>query len=245
MNKQIQSELLVILSCTCAPVLAQVTPILGLSGGWGITSDLGDSTQFNYGFSQYHYDNQPETQKRGVFGAQLGLEWVFHPSFALQTTLAYYRMAPFTAEGVLTQGVTLAGSTPFDYHYQISSQQVMIENKILFQVKEKYHPYIAIGLGTAFNHQESYDIDYPANLIFTPFYDDKQNTAFTYAVGFGLDYQLVEDVRLGLSYRFADLGEASLGQRTLDPINPIAIPGTLEQSHLYVQEILFQLTLGS
>lgn len=234
-----------LLSLQALSFQSQITPVVALSGGWAITSDLGESDYFTYGFSQYQYDADSQTQVRGIFGVLLGLEWAFHERYALQSALAYYHIAPFSAEGKLTQGVSLQGSTPFDYHYQISSQQLMIENKLLFNIHHQYYPYFLIGLGAAFNNQEDYDIAYPANLIFTPFYDDNQNTNFTYSAGFGLDYRIDEQIRLGISYRFSDLGKAALGQKSIDPINPVPLSGTLEQSHLYIQQVLFQLTFGS
>jgi len=126
----------------------------------------------------------------------------------------------------------------------MSFQQLLIENKLIFNTKTKYYPYLLVGLGVSFNQSENYDINYPADLFFTPLYEDNVQTSFSYSLGLGIDFQVAHELRIGLGYRFTDLGEVALGQRTLDPINPIDIPGTLEQSNVYIQEVMLQFTYG-
>ncbi len=247
MNNHSKSPLLLILLMLSSNALgseSSVAPFWGVAAGWAISSGAGESDYFTYGFSQYQYDAESDTQAHGNYGGLLGLEWSFHPNYALQSALAYYYFSPQQAEGTIRQGVSLDHSTPFRYHYQITSQQLLIENKLVFPINNTYYPFLLLGLGVAFNNSEDYDIHYPADLIFTPFYEDNQNTAFSYSVGLGLDYRIFEKMRLGLSYRFSDLGRASLGQRTIDPIHPIAVSGSLEDSHLTLQQILFHLSFG-
>jgi hypothetical protein len=45
--------------------------------------------------------------------------------------------------------------------------------------------------------------------------------------------------RIGIGYRFTDLGKVHLGRGVIDTTQ---IPGTLQQSHFYNHEILVQLT---
>lgn len=64
-------------------------------------------------------------------------------------------------------------------------------------------------------------------------------TAFSYAIGIGIDADLSSHVRIGAGYRFSDLGQIKLGNATIDTTSA---SGTLSQAHLYTNEILAQLT---
>ena len=75
---------------------------------------------------------------------------------------------------------------------------------------------------------------------FTREYSDNTESSFTYSLGLGVDMDITEHLRLGVGYRFADLGKVRLGDAE---INTTEVAGTLSQDHLYANEILVQLSL--
>jgi opacity protein-like surface antigen len=214
-------------------------PVIALSAGLAFTSDAGKSDDFPLYSSNYDYDAEHNTQNRGVAGGFVGVEFPVYQNWAMQTGFAYYQTTSFKASGDLTQGIDPQSAQTYDYHYSIMSRQFLIESKLLTKVYKRFHPYVSVGLGVASNVAKGYEVDYDPLRDFTPLYEDKTTTSFTYNVGVGVDYALTENLRFGVGYRFTDLGKAGLGDGELQK-TPIA--ETLEQSHLYAQELLFQLS---
>jgi opacity protein-like surface antigen len=217
-------------------------PVIALTGGMAINSDAGASQNFPIGYSQLDYDTHHETEIRGVFGGFLGTEFSLLPIWSLQLGVAYYQTTPFAAEGLLAQGVNPATTAKYEYNYKIISHQALVEGKLLLKRHERFHPYISAGLGAAFNQAKDFNVYFPPTLAMTPQYDDHTTTSFTYNVGLGFDVDISEHFRIGLGYRFTDLGKANLGNGEYDQFDPTSISSTLEQSHLYTQEVLAQLT---
>ena len=127
----------------------------------------------------------------------------------------------------------------YTYSYSISSQQLLLETKLLNTSFGPYHPYVLAGAGVAFNQASDYQTSVPYSQSFTRMYQDNSNTSFSYALGTGLDMDLTEQVRLGVGYRFTDLGRVRLGDASIDG-TPVG--GTLAQRHLYAHELLAEVT---
>lgn len=86
----------------------------------------------------------------------------------------------------------------------------------------------------------SYQTNVNPWLQFTPQYQNKKNASLSYAVGGGVDFKLKNTgLRLGLGYRFSDLGKANLGKGNIDTAS---LPFTLKQAHLFTNQVIFQLT---
>ena len=58
-------------------------------------------------------------------------------------------------------------------------------------------------------------------------------------MGVGVDADVYTNTRVGVAYRFSDPASLSLGKAN---IGGVKVAGTLSQSHLYANEIMFQLT---
>ena len=58
-------------------------------------------------------------------------------------------------------------------------------------------------------------------------------------MGPGIDVSLTKSVRVGVGYRFTDLGSANTGKAQLDTI---PISSMLKQSHVYTNQFLAQFT---
>ena len=214
-------------------------PVIALSVGSVFTSDLGRSEDFQVDPLLFDYDVKHHSQTREIGGGFIGVEFSAYEDWALQTGFAYYQTSSFKAEGDLSQGIDPQSATFIDYQYNIMSRQFLVESKLLTKVYKRFHPYVSVGLGVASNKAKGYKADFNPFTDFTPLYKNKTTSSFTYNIGLGLDYDLTENLRFGVGYRFTDLGKASLGDSQLDTLS---VPETLSQSHFYAQELLFQLS---
>ena len=104
---------------------------------------------------------------------------------------------------------------------------------------DKLYPYVLLGLGGSFNTASNYATNVPPFLTFTRLYANNTSNAFAFRVGLGFDVNITPHTRVGLAYRFADLGSVQLGAATIDNIKAA---GTLSQSNLYANEVLAQFT---
>jgi len=216
--------------------------ILTLGGGTGFTNDAGAATTIPINDSiteeQYTYSPDSDNQTLGLFNAFLGIEFPLRQQFAGQVGLGYYYFAESKVNGILTQGADAGSSSMFPYKYKIRNNQLLLDSK-WFYTCNAFRPYFALGLGAAFNNASSFDVTIPKYITFSRMYESYDATSFSYNVGLGLDYNINQYTRIGIGYRFADLGKVSLGDSTIDA-TPVS--GTISQSHFYIHEVLAQLT---
>lgn len=217
--------------------------VAALTGGVVWSPDMGGSADFQTGFTRFTYEPEEGNQTQGVYGGFLGGEWRMSPAWDLQLGLGYYQTSTFNTEGTLTQGVSAPSYNAFNYTYDVISRQLLAEGKVLMNWAKRYHPYISVGLGVAFNTAQDYKVDIGPPLTFSPAYDDHTERSFTYSIGLGMDYDITHYLRFGIGYRFADLGKTELGDGQVGaPGSYVAVPEAPSQRHFYSQEILAQLT---
>ncbi len=218
-------------------------PIVSIGSGAALSSGLGQSKTFpilNPVTDQFFvYSPKNSTQTVGVFDGFAGVEWAFQPNWSLQMGFDYNQAWNFAAEGTLLQGADAQSADQYTYQYSVLTRQLLAEGKLLYRFKDRYLPYILLGLGAALNDATDYETNVPPFLTFTRQYKNHTQTSFTYTVGIGMDVDILDHLRLGLGYRFADFGQISLGNATIDTSK---VNGTLSQTHLYVSEILAQIT---
>jgi opacity protein-like surface antigen len=235
------------LLCVCAAILISpgafsgilehLRPIGAVSGGVGF-ANVDASANYTVGASNYDYDSHQDTQTRGVWGALLGVE-LHCDDWQWQTGVSYYQSSPFSSEGILTQDTLEITPDVFEYHFKVRTYQFLWENKLLTEWKERYHPYISVGLGAAINRAENYTTDPQAFYTFTPEYENNTETSFSYSIGAGVDYDVTEHFRVGLGYRITDLGKVGLENSTLVKTE---LNHSLQKDQWYEQEILLQFT---
>lgn len=214
-------------------------PVITLSGGVFWPTQLGKSQEFFLEPSTYTYNTHKNNQGRGIFGGFGGLEFTLNPMWAMQLGASYYQTSSMNTSGVVHQGIDLPSSDNFNYHYDLTSRQVLAEGKLLMNNFERFHPYVSLGLGASFNRASNYNVHIPNSITFSPKFADYSNNSFSYSVGTGVDMDIIPHLRLGLGYRFADLGKANLGAGRIDNV---PISHTLQQSNLYTNQLLAQLT---
>jgi opacity protein-like surface antigen len=218
--------------------------VLAIGGGAAITSNVGSSKTFpisNPVTDQFFiYDDHRTTQAAGFVEAFLGAERKIHTNWIMQIGLDFTQMNALTSKGDLTQGADTPSADEYSYKYSIKSRQLLAAGKFLYRWQKYYLPYVFLGLGAAWNKAYDYGTSIPPFSTFTRDYSQNTQTSFSYSLGLGLDYEFYKTLRLGIGYRFADLGRASLGSAQIDTTS---VSGTLSQSHIYTSEILAQLTV--
>ena len=215
--------------------------IISLTGG-AAWANVGESQSFTDDESKYAYDADQGKQSKYMWGGAIGEELRFYPDWSIQIDLAYYQTQAFQAEGTVTQGVDPATDEKYHYEYNVIARQYLVEGKFLGDMAFGIHPYALVGVGASFNSVYDYgvDINHPDSFpTFSPKYEKNTNITFSYIAGVGADFDLMNNLRLGIGYRFAWFGHANTGD---GEINTVPISHSLNQKHLNVQEAVMQLT---
>lgn len=222
--------------------VAEVRPTVAITGGAAFVSGLNSSTQFPIGLSQYDYVGNRDDATRGVFGGLLGVETMIQEDWFFQIGAAYYQFSNIPVAGNLTQGVDPASSDEYEYEYNITSYQGLLEAKLLGEW-EGFYPYISAGAGMVFNNAKGYDTTLTTydscDCSLTPSYGNYTQTSFSYTLGAGIDYDIAPYLRFGVGYRYTDLGEAQLDHGELAGTE---LTETLNSVDLKAQQVIAQLT---
>jgi|GEM_PF-3640525 len=216
-------------------------PVITVSGGIA-TTHVGQSQTLRMegDFTTYQYTRSGDHSTRKIFGGFIGTEVPLFPKWTLQTGLGFYQPSSFSSgNGNLIQGINVPSSNQFPYHYKVKSRQLLVEWKLLWSVRERFHPYASLGIGAAFNRTYAYTADLPPFFTFTPQFTAHTNTSLSTSFGVGIDVDIHKKWRLGAGYRFTDLGKGNLGLGLIDT-TPFA--SALAQSHLYTNEFMAHLT---
>ena len=203
------------------------------------TSYLGQSQSF-MPLDLCHYNYQPQGSKTNMlWGGFLGSDVRPSSSWGLIAGLGYYQPTSLSTKGILTQGADPTSDNAYSYRYQTQNQQVLAEGKFYWVAQERIKPFVMLGIGAAFSKTSHYQTNVPPFLECTPAFSNHTQTSFTYAFGPGVDLSLTKSFRVGVGYRFTDLGSINTGSAQLDAI---PISSTLKQSHVYANQILAQFT---
>lgn len=220
--------------------------VLGAAGGIAITTNLAKSQTFpvqNAVTDEYFiYKSTSSSQNRSMFEGFAGFETEYYSRWSkwiLQLGVAYTQASPFTGAGYLTQGADPQSQDMYFYRYNVKTHQLMAQGKFMFPHEDMFYPYFLIGLGASFNNAGNYLTNVPPFLTFTREYTNRLSSSFAWRLGLGMDVDVFTNTRIGIAYRFANLGQVKLGPSTIDGI---PVYGTLKQSNLLASEIVAQLT---
>lgn len=204
-------------------------PVITLSGGEAFSYDVGHSkdiynpdTGTTATFSANH-----RNEDRAVFGGFIGSEMLVRPDLHIQLGLGYYQPFTFDPSGNISPGVN-------GYSYRLDIHQALVESKFLYNCSGRWHPYLSGALGASFNNFASYS----DNLGVYEF-NDHTETALTWYVGAGVDYDLLPHWRVGLNYRYTDFG---VSNSQFGTAGATTLGNDLSQKHLYAHELLVQLS---
>lgn len=227
------------LSSTSSNLQSHLKPVFIFSAGASITQ-AGKSQSFApLDLCRYTYTPKRANSTNMLWGGYIGSEIKRTSSWQLITGFSYYQQNSLIRKGSLIQGADPASYDTYSYSYQIQTQQLLAEGKLYWVTQERIQPFLLIGIGAAFNKVSDFQTSVPPFLEFTPVFSNHSQTNFTYAMGSGIDISLSKSFRLGVAYRFTDLGLANTGRAQIDGI---PISSTLKQSHLNANQILTQFT---
>lgn len=191
-------------------------------------------------FSYYNYFGNQNNQTVALYGGSLGIEWPITSQLFLQTDISYGYPESFNLTGTVTQGVDTESESQYRYQYKIQNQQLLFEAKLFYNL-ENYNPYLTVGMGNAWNKAYDYNVSIqPPFTTFSNQFSDQSYASFTYDLGFGVDVSVLEYARIGIGYRFINLGQAITGPGVIDTV---ATSYRLSQPHLYANQLLAQLTI--
>lgn len=217
--------------------------VIGVGGGVAITTNLGQSQTFpilNPTTDEYFtYLPSNQSQTAGLFEVFLGAERRVFSNWLFQAGLAYNQSGTYKTQGNFTQGADAGSANQYTYQYKVTARELLAQGKLMHPYHDKFYPYVLVGIGGSFNRASNYATNVPPFLTFTRDYANNTSSSFAYKVGLGSDLDITQHTRLGLAYRFSDLGNANLGMATIDGSG---VPGALSQSNLYANELLLQLT---
>lgn len=219
--------------------------IFSVGGGVVTTSNLGASAYFpitNPTTSEYYrYTSDSYANTKGLLDLYLATEFEVQTGLLLQLGVGYAQPNAITAKGSFVQGADTPSQDTYNYQYQVLVKQLLAEAKLVVfgNTEQKFHPYLTLGAGVSHNKAYSYSTDVPATLTFTRTYATNTQNSLSVIGGGGVEFDVLDQVRLGFGYRYAGLGKVSLGASTIDGV---AVPGTLYQSNLNINEFIAQLT---
>lgn len=148
---------------------------------------------------------------------------------------------------VATGNATLSGNiwddadpafNNYTYQYKVSHMAVALKGKLLGHWDLPIIPWISASLGVGFN--KAYGFSNTPTIyeaVPSPNFTNNTTTAFTYAIGIGVERQLNPHWQIGAGYEFSDWGRSQLG-----PASGASSNQGLSLSHLYTNSLLFNLT---
>lgn len=180
-----------------------------------------------------------------MYGASVGIEFPIHTIGTIwQTSLAYYRAGEFTISGT----EYMFGVSDLDnktYSYNVENQRLMLENKLMFSLRDRrfykpgFYMYLMFGLGASRNDTSNFKLTAADDTtVVVGAFESGNEKSFSYSVGFGFEAEFTSFLRLGLGYRYADLGKVTTGEfEAGDTTN------TLSTNNMPTQELVFQISL--
>ncbi len=230
-------------SGTIGPSSLPWQPVISIGGGLSSVFSLGKSQSFPIVNPTtdmfFNYTGPANNQTASLWDVFLSAEHPIYHDWLIQIGIAYSQAGRFQPKGELYQGVSVISADYYHEQFNISTNQLLAEAKILYPYHHKMNPYVLLGLGGSFNKVYHYTTSVPPFLTFTRMYGDKTTSGFAFRVGLGIDANINQQIRVGLGYRFADLGPIQFGAATIDEIK---VPGSLFNNHLYANELLIQLS---
>ncbi|MFA6302513.1 MAG: hypothetical protein WC627_05195 [Legionella sp.] len=193
------------------------------------------------------YSDTQKSNNAGFLGGFLGFEHdLIYPGYIIQLGAEYDYFSNATISGANYVGADWTSFTLYDYSYQFQTQQVLALAKLLGTTHQIYHPYIAVGLGAAFNQLNNFSAvtqeSDPQNLAAS--FGDKTTTSFSFSLGLGLEADLYKNLRVGLGYRFSSFGAAGLGAGTVAACSSYSseTPFTLSVPNAFANQVLVQIS---
>lgn len=127
----------------------------------------------------------------------------------------------------------------FAYSWKTNNTRLSVKGKLLKDTMF-YHlsPYVSLNLGASFNHAGHYESTaLIEQVIPDPSFSSHTTTAFSYAVGVGVQRAWNEHMQMGIGYEFVDWGKSALAKA---PGQTLGVGPYI--SHLYTNGLIFSIS---
>lgn len=220
------------------PALANTwTPVTTISAGPAFEN--GGSTQTFYLTPDIEKAYIANHTTHTLFDGEIFVGLQTNLSSTVQTQLG---LAAATTSSANLSGVILDDADPafdnYTYQYKIQHTQLAMKGKLLAEAKHGFIPWISATLGVGFNKAYGFtNTPTIPEALPNPNFTSHTQTAFTWAVGIGIQKILNPHWQVGIGYEFADWGKSNLGSAAGQTQN-----SGLSLSHLYTNGVLLNLT---
>lgn len=151
----------------------------------------------------------------GLLSLQFGYMWQqasnWFPNTSLSLNYSYF--FPSAAKGRIWQ-YSLPQFENYNYQFKIDRQALLAYGKSNFWRYHRWMPYVAAGIGGAFNHFLGYrelPVDATVMPRISPAFGESRNTQLSYVLGAGLDLALMDCLWLGVGYQYGYYGHIQSG----------------------------------
>lgn len=146
-----------------------------------------------------------------TFEVFAGFEFNLNKNLLNQLGFGYYDSNRLKVSGKINQFAD-PNFNNLNFSYFIQAKRLILENKFLFNYK-LYYPYAILGIGKGFTRSYGYKEDPIVSGVepmYPGFKSNKVNSMLT-LWGFGLDRELNNKLRLGISFRQSKISNTNLG----------------------------------
>ena len=222
--------------------------VTAMGGGPLFVSDLRHTQHFpiqNPAQDEFYtYQTQSPSSTAGFFDLFVGLEQPLSSlaafsDYQIQVGFNYHQPSVLRVQGVFTQGLDAQSADTYRFQYQTIPHQLLAETKLLYKLKAHFYPYVFGGIGVSIHSTSQYTTNVPPFLTFTRQYQNNTNSSFTYALGAGVDWEIIPSWRCGVAWRWNDFGTAQLGASS---IRQLHVNGALSLSNVSAHELVLQLS---
>lgn len=233
------SAIIFILPMQTSIAMAGVRPVISVLGG--ITNPRFSSSQNIILLEPFHDTFNATNNDSAEFGGLFaGLETPLINNFLAQFGVSILRSNFFEADGTILQ----FGNPAFEnlgYIQNIRNTTLMAEMRLLYTIhaSQNIYPFFIFAAGEGKNETSGYSESPLAGFAVTHpvSFADATTHSFTYAIGIGAEIAATEHVRAGLSYRYANLGNARSGA-----MPTAASTAVLHYKNIITNEVLASIT---
>lgn len=158
-------------------------------------------------------DNSPTFQLSSGLRFSLKSQWFSH----YRVGLAYNFGSSYDTKGVVNQFSQLPN---YNYRYTISRNTLMVNYQTDVITLKQWTPHLDAAVGVSQNKASGYQETTTLPSPRTYSIDNKAQTEFAYRLGFGVSYDLKQYGLLSVDYHYLNVGQASLGQDSVNHTGP-------------------------
>ncbi|BHH86159.1 outer membrane protein [Desulforhopalus sp. 52FAK] len=183
------------------------------ANNWYMSADLG--VQIPGGEASHAGTNEHDTPSYDFdesVVAGLAVGYFFNDAFRVEAEARFRNQE--TEDGTLA-GLNSRSNETFNLGGEVDTTTLMANAIYEFDNTSKFIPYVKGGLGVAYSDASA---DFDLQPTFSMYgitdrwdFPDNDETNFAWSIGAGVDYQITDNILVGLEYQYIDMGDISTG----------------------------------